>query len=87
MVSDKPKDEKRQSVSFIIKSFYIITDIKAPVNEAKVQRWEAEGEAKGKAEGEQAKAIEIARKMKVRGVSDDDIADVTGVSRAIISAL
>ena len=40
----------------------------------------AEGRAEGKAEGAQDKALEIAKKMKAAGMSDSDIANITGIS-------
>lgn len=40
----------------------------------------AEGREKGRAEGERLKSLEVARKMKAKGMSVCDIADLTGLS-------
>ena len=48
---------------------------------------EEKGRAKGRAEGEQLKAINIARKMKYKGFSVADISDLTGLSDEEIDSL
>ncbi|TAF80903.1 MAG: hypothetical protein EAZ50_07785 [Runella slithyformis] len=45
----------------------------------------AEGLEEGRAEGALEKALETAKKMKEKGFSTDDIADITGLSRQEIS--
>lgn len=47
----------------------------------------AEGKAEGLAEGERLKQQEIARKMKVKGFSTDDICDMTGLAPTDIEDL
>jgi len=47
----------------------------------------AEGEARGEARGKAERAIEIARNMKRRGYSTNDIADLTGLSSDEIERL
>jgi predicted transposase YdaD len=47
----------------------------------------AEGMKMGRAEGAQGKAMEIAKKMKAAGMSDSDIANMTGLSVQEISDL
>lgn len=39
----------------------------------------AEGRAEGRAEGEHVRSVEIARKMKIKGMSVSDISDMTGL--------
>ena len=41
----------------------------------------------GRAEGEQAKAIDTARKMKAKGFATEDIADITGLTAEEIERL
>ena len=38
-----------------------------------------EGLAEGRAEGEHVRSVEIARKMKIKGMSVSDISDMTGL--------
>lgn len=45
------------------------------------------GLEKGRAEGEHAKAMETARRMKAKGFSTQDIADITGLSNGEIEQL
>jgi predicted transposase/invertase (TIGR01784 family) len=47
----------------------------------------AEGMEMGRTEGAQGKAMEIAKKMKAAGMSDSDIANMTGLSVQEISDL
>ena len=47
----------------------------------------AEGREKGIAEGEQAKALTIAKNMKASGISISDIQKFTGLSEEIIKGL
>ena len=47
----------------------------------------AEGIAEGRAEGEHKKAIEMAQKLKAKGFSDEDIADITGLTLSEIKRL
>ncbi|MBQ5549847.1 MAG: hypothetical protein IIT32_02165, partial [Bacteroidales bacterium] len=42
------------------------------------------GRAEGRAEGEKQKAIDVARKMMSKGLSIDDICDITGLNPEVI---
>lgn len=44
-------------------------------------------ERKGRAEGEKSKAVAIARKLKAKGFSADDIMEITGLTTDAISLL
>ena len=46
-----------------------------------------EGRAEGRAEGREEEKIDLARKMKARGISPEDIADITGLSAEKIASL
>ena len=46
-----------------------------------------EGEAKGRAEGEKKKALDIARNLKAMGLSIDDIARASGLTTDEVAAL
>ena len=48
---------------------------------------EEKGRAEGRAEGEQLKAINIARKMKSKGFSVADISEMTGLPEKEIDSL
>ena len=50
------------------------------VMEGQFMAGERKGRAEGRAEGEKQKGIDIARKMKVKGMSLEDIAEMTGLS-------
>ena len=47
----------------------------------------AEGRAEGRAEGEREKALESARRMKVKGYPVEDIAEITGLDAETINSL
>jgi predicted transposase/invertase (TIGR01784 family) len=47
----------------------------------------AEGRAEGRAEGEKQKSLEIARRMKAKGMALDEIAEMTGLSASELSDL
>lgn len=47
----------------------------------------AKGEAKGKAEGKEEGKLEVARKMKARGYSAEQIAEMTGLDPDQIQTL
>ena len=47
----------------------------------------AKGRAEGRAEGEHSKAVESARKMKAKGYSAEDIAEITGLTVEEINCL
>ena len=51
------------------------------------QKGLAEGLAKGRAEGEREKALESARRMKVKGYPIEDIAEITGLDAETINSL
>ena len=51
------------------------------------QKGLAEGLAKGRAEGEREKALESARRMKVKGYPVEDIAEITGLDAETINSL
>lgn len=46
-----------------------------------------EGMIEGKAEGEKEKALDIARKLKLKGMSMADIMELTGITREDIDSL
>ena len=52
-----------------------------------IETAKAEGHAEGRAEGEQAKATDTARKMKAKGFAIEDIADIIGLTAEEIDRL
>jgi predicted transposase/invertase (TIGR01784 family) len=46
-----------------------------------------QGLERGRAEGEKQKSLEIARRMKSKGVPSEDIADMTGLTATEIDLL
>ena len=52
-----------------------------------IEEGKAEGLAKGKAEGSRTKAEEIAKNLKAKGMSDEEIASIVGLDIEIVSSL
>lgn len=61
-------------------------DIKNVVDTS-LEQGRIEGKIEGKQEGKQEEKIEIARKLKIKGMSNQEIADLTGLSEDQIRAL
>ena len=91
----KMSQKERQAYDHYLDTLVRDTDVmKTKLLEAEIQgrkqglaQGKAEGRAEGRAEGEQLKAIFIAQKMKAKGYTSKDIADMTGLSEEEIKDL
>ncbi len=85
---NKNEDVEVLIETFDLKDKVMLTDSEDPLRlVSSIEKWEKIIEKRGKEEGKKECLIETAKKMKAAGISDDLIAECTGLSTEFIKNL